>query len=294
MGYGEGADLGLAFLLCATNPFCGSAWAVISTAIVVSNYCAQSHPGDQAYCASLPGVLKSFVPAMTDEFLTSLSKLWNGLTKWFELIDPSGQASTPTSRPGPRGDDATAGGGTQTARLASYRPGYRPRRSRDPPTRNADILDGTFDGDAAPRLVRGVCQRIWLRRPGQLVLSAVTTAPFQLPPPAVGLNLTLDCPGLGPPRRAYRHRLDARHRSRPPPAVQSTSKAAIFPRLDRRFRYHPDATSLPLVSSSALQAIVPEPHRDRRVTAATAGGTSTDIRRGPAQSPVGPGRQRTI
>ena len=187
------------------------------------------------------------------------------------LIDPSGQVFDAQGAP-VAGATATLLTGPSSAGPFSEMPtgGGLVEPATNPEATDAN---GTFDWDAAPGWYEVSASAPGCTDPHNSSNTTVLTNPFELPPPAIGLNLTLNCPNLLPPSTPT---VTALSTSAGPAAGGGTvdvEGTGFTPASVVDFG-HTQAKSVTLISSSALQVGIPAGSGSVDLTVNTQGGTS--------------------
>jgi hypothetical protein len=214
---------------------------------------------------AIPGVDAVVAAAIVVGFI------WGFLSDWSFKIDPSGTVVDTAGNP--------IAGATATLQSYDGETGGFVDTPKDPsiidPTTNPETTTsaGGFDWDAIAGTYRVAASASGCHAPGSSSQHSVDTAPFTLPPPAVGLVLTLDCG----------------HATTPKPAVTSLSPASGLAvggdvtqidgtGLARVTSVHfgkKAATNVHVLSPYAIQATAPAGSGTAHVTVTSPGGTST-------------------
>ncbi len=147
---------------------------------------------------ALAGLLGAAVPfALALGAITFVILLVFGLWQFFNLfIDPSGTVVDTTGNP-IEGATATILRGAPGGTFSPVPGDGSISPDQNPETTGAS---GGFDWLALAGTYEISASAPGCHAPGKAAQPSVTTKPFPLPPPAVGLLLTLECPGSKPPR----------------------------------------------------------------------------------------------
>jgi hypothetical protein len=244
----------------------GVAWVyVVARATYLGLGQACDHSG--GYCDKIAQDLVS----LTDELQAQLGQAKQKVAEWAVLIDPSGQVFDTQGTP-VAGATATLLNGPSSSGpfSAMSTSGGLIEPATNPETTDAD---GTFDWDAAPGWYEVSAGAPGCTDPADSTKSTVFTDPFPLPPPTLGLNLTLDCPDLPPPPAATVISLSAASGPADGGGAIDVVGTGFTPASVVDFGETP-ATSVKLISSTALQVVVPAGSGSVDVTVNSQGGTS--------------------